>query len=206
MLGLGLLALYEATFDLRWMEACRSLAHDLVRLFRDHEGGGFFQTGDDAERLVVRPKELFDNAVPSGNSTAADLLLRLALLTGDSEYERAGVSALRAARTIMERAPSGAGHALQALDLYLGPSREVAVVGGDVGPLAGEVRRRYLPRTVLAGGRPGDPKAAEVVPLLGGRTEVDGKPAAYVCERFACKRPVTSVEELAALLDAAPEA
>jgi uncharacterized protein YyaL (SSP411 family) len=205
MLGLGLLTLYEATFDLRWIQATRELAHDLLRLFRDTEGGGFFQTGSDAEKLVVRPKELFDNAVPSGNSAAADLLLRLALLTGDAEYERAGVSALRAARTIMERAPSAAGHALQALDLYLGPSMEVAIVGDPTDEptngLAREVWNRYLPRMVMAGGPEGTPKAAELVPLLGGRTELNGTPAAYVCERFACKRPVSDPAELAALLE-----
>ncbi len=204
MLGMGLLTLYEATFDPRWMRAARDLAHDLTRLFRDARGGGFFQTGEDAERLVLRPKELFDNAVPSGNSVAADLLLRLGLLTGDSEYERAGVSALRAARPLMARAPSGAGHALQALDLYLGPAREVAIVGDldrdETRALAAEVWRRFLPRTVLAAGPHGDPGLAELIPLMGGRSELDGLPAAYVCERFACKRPVAAPADLAGLL------
>ena len=204
MLASGLLTLYEATLDLRWMRAARELAHDLVRLFRDAEGGGFFQTGTDQEQLVVRPKELFDNAVPSGNSVAADVLLRLALLSGDAEQERAGVSALRAARPVMERAPSAAGHALTALDLYLGPSREIAVIGDPADDatraLLREAWTRFLPRAVLACAPAGDPSAAETVPLLGGRSEVNGRPAAYVCERFACKRPVTEPAELAALL------
>ena len=116
------LTLYETTFELRWFEEAVTLADELIRLFRDDERGGFFQTGSDAEELVLRPKELYDNATPSGNSVAADVLLRLALFTGDAGYEHAGVSALRLIRDAMAGAPTGFGHALCALDLYVGPS------------------------------------------------------------------------------------
>ena len=132
-----------------------TLADELLRLFRDDERGGFFQTGSDAEPLVVRPKELYDNAVPSGNSVAADVLLRLALLTGDAAYERAGVSALRLVRDAMAGAPTGFGQALCALDLYLGPSHEVAIIGDPSAParvaLVAEVTGAvYRPNVVLA--------------------------------------------------------
>src|SRR5262245_7741565 len=123
------LVLYETTFDLRWFERARALADDLLRLFYDEDRGGFFQTGSDAESLVVRPKDLQDNAVPSGNSLAADVLQRLAHLTGEAVYETAGVGALRLIRDAMAGAPTGFGHALTALDAYLSSVKEVAVVG-----------------------------------------------------------------------------
>jgi uncharacterized protein YyaL (SSP411 family) len=197
LLGLACVALYETTFEDRWFVEATGLADDLIRLFQDREGGGFYQAGSDAEGLVLRPKELFDNAVPSGNSAAAELLLRLSLLTGEGRYERAAESALRAVRDLLSRAPTAFGTALGALDLLVGPSREVAVVGPARDPrteaLLDEIRRRYLPNLVVAWA-PGDGSS---VPLLAGRSLVDGKPAAYVCERFVCRRPVTEVSELA---------
>jgi uncharacterized protein YyaL (SSP411 family) len=197
------LTLHETTLDVRWYREARALAGDLVRLFLDAEQGGFFQIGSDAEALVVRPKELDDNAVPGGNSAAAEVLLRLALIEGDAELERAGVSALRLVRDALARTPSGFGHALCALDLYLSTPREVAVVGEPGDPstraLAERVWASFRPNLVMAAGEPGDP-AAEAIPLLAGRGLVDGRPAAYVCERFACRRPVTDPSELDAEL------
>jgi len=201
----GLLGLGEATLDPGWIAEARALADDMLRLFRDDESGGFFQTGSDAETLVVRPKELFDNAVPSGNSVAADVLQRLALLYGDGELERAGLDALRLVRDLLERSPTGFGHALCALDFYVSPAREVAVVGEPGSKatrrLAEEVWRRFVPGHVMAAGAPGDP-ASEAVPLLAGRPTVDGSPTAYVCERFVCQQPVTQPGELAKQLTA----
>jgi uncharacterized protein YyaL (SSP411 family) len=196
------LTLYETTFEVRWFEEARRLADELIRLFLDDEGRGFFQSGSDAERLVIRPKDPYDNAVPSGNSLAAEVLLRIGLLTGEPEYDRAAESALQSVGVGLAEAPTGFGQALSALDLYLGPSREVAIVG-DPGleatrALVDEVTvRRYLPNVVLAVAGPDDGAAREVVPLLRDRTAIDGRPAAYVCERFACRLPVTDPEELA---------
>jgi uncharacterized protein YyaL (SSP411 family) len=176
----------------------------MIELFADPDRAGFFQVGSDAEQLVVRPKDVFDNAVPSGNSVAAEVLLRLALLTGDAEYERRGTSALRLVRDLASRAPTGFGHALSAIDLYLGPAREVAVVGDlaseQARALVDVVWQRYAPNLVLAASAPGDADAAEVVPLLAGRTSLNGSPAAYVCERFSCQRPTADAAELAASL------
>jgi hypothetical protein len=195
------LTLYETTFDVRWFAESRALADALLALFRHDEGGGFFQTGSDAEALVIRPKELFDNAVPSGNSAAASVLQRLSLLTGEVEYERAGVGALRVVRDLMVKGPHMFGQALSALDLYVGKSREVAIVGDpsaeDTGRLVREVHGRFLPNVVLA---VGSPEANGSVPLLADRLAVDGKATAYVCERFACQMPVTDPEALAAQL------
>ena len=194
------LTLFETTFEPTFFREARTLATEMVRLFADPAGDGFFQTGLDAEALVVRPKELFDNAVPAGNSMAADVLQRVSFFTGDIADEAAGVSALRLVRDLMLRAPSAFGHALGALDLYLSPVREVAVIGDpdreETRRLVGEVHHRYLPNVVLAVGRSGGEAVAEI-PLLAGRVEVDGAPAAYVCERFVCQRPVTEPEALA---------
>ena len=195
------LVLYETTFDLRWFEHARALADDLQRLFLDPERGGFFQTGSDAESLVVRPKDLQDNAVPSGNSLAADVLQRLGHLTGEAEIERAGVDALRLIRDAMAEAPSGFGHALCALDAYLSPVKEVAVVGDPAAEptraLAAEVTtRRFAPNHVLAVAGPQDEAARQAVALLRDRPQLDGAPTAYVCEHFACRLPVTEPADL----------
>ncbi len=202
LLASACLTLFGTTGELRWFREAERLAGDLVRLFFDADRGGFFQTGSDAEPLVIRPKELYDNAVPSGNSAAADVLLRLALLTGDPELERKGLSAIRVVRDVLGTAPTGFGHALCALDLSLGPSLEVAIVGaGDLPAtkaLVDEVlAARFLPNTVLAVGAPDDAEAAEAVPLLRDRAPLDDRPTAYVCQRFACRLPVTRPEELA---------
>jgi uncharacterized protein YyaL (SSP411 family) len=133
-------------------------------------------------------------------------MLRLSRFTGSGEDERIGASALRVARRAMERAPSAVGHALGALDLYLSAPREVAIIGEpmatDTAALVSEVWRRFAPNAVLAAASPGDADAARAVPLLADRAPVDGRATAYVCERFACRLPVTDPAELAAQLDA----
>ncbi|HEX2089495.1 MAG TPA: thioredoxin domain-containing protein [Actinomycetota bacterium] len=203
MLAEACLTLYETTFDARFFTTARSLCDDILAMFRDSERGGFFQTGSDAESLVVRPKELFDNAVPSGNSVAALVLQRMALLTGEDEYERAGVSALRLVRDFAIQSPTGFGYALTALDFYLSPVREVAIVGtpgaDDTERLVNEVHGRFLPNVVLAVAAPGDEGDIE---LLRDRPARDGKATAYVCERFVCQQPVTEPEKLREQLEA----
>jgi uncharacterized protein YyaL (SSP411 family) len=199
------LTLYETTFDLRWFEEARRLADELIRLFEDPADGGFFQTGTDAEAPLTRPKELFDNAVPAGNSVAAETLLRLALLTGEAVYERAGLSALNAVGSVLPRAPSMMGEALGAADLHLAEAKEVAVIGDPAAPetraLLEQVWRPYRPNVVVAAAAPDDDRAVKTIPLLDGRPQVDGRATAYVCERFACRAPVTDPRALAAELD-----
>jgi uncharacterized protein len=208
LLASALLALYARTGDLRWFREATRSAEDLRRLFADPDRGGFFQTGADVDPLVVRPKELYDNAVPSGNSAAADALVRLSLLTGDVELERAGLSSIRLVRDVLGRAPTGFGHALCALDLSIGPSNEVAIVGppddrGTRALVEEVVARRFLPNTVLAVGAPDDREASREVPLLRDRPLVAGSPTAYVCRRFTCKLPVTDPADLARSLEEA---
>ncbi len=202
LLASAMLALFSRTGELRWFREAKRLVDDLVRLFADDERGGFFQSGADVDALVIRPKELYDNAVPSGNSAAADVIQRIALLMGDQELERIGVSGIRLIRDVLGRAPSGFGHALSALDLSLGPTREVAIIGSMDDPaaraLADEVLTvRFLPNTVVAIAAPDDEEAIEAVALLRDRPQVNGSPTAYVCERFACRLPVTQREDLA---------
>ena len=196
------LTLYETTFESRWFEEALRLGDELMSRFHDAANGGFFQTASDAESRVVRPKDLYDNATPGGNGSAAEALLRLSLLTGDRRYDAAAEGALRLVAPAMARAPSGFGTSLCALDLYLGPSREVAIAGDRGDPatwaLADQVTTAaYRPNVVMAVGDAADP-----VPLLRDRTPVDGRPAAYVCERFACRLPVTETEDLRTALDA----
>jgi hypothetical protein len=195
----ALLVLYEATFEERWFVEARALADTIVERFGDPERGGFFSTADDHEALIARRKDLEDAPIPSGGSSAAFGLLRLAALTGEHRYEEQAAGQLALLHEIAARHPTAFGHLLQALDFHLAPRREVALAGdpGGVAELAAVVREASRPHLVLAGG-PGD--GSTQVPLMEQRTPVDGRAAAYVCERFACQRPVTQPEELRALL------
>ena len=190
----ALLTLYESTFDPRWFAAARELADTTIERFADEERGGFFETSSDHERLVARRKDPEDHPIPSGNASAAYGLLRLAALTGEHSYESAAVGVLRLLHPLAPRHPQAFAHLLQALDFHLSPTREVALAGPETAPLEAVVRAEFRPHIVVAGGEP------DGVPLLEGRTDVDGRAAAYVCERFACQRPVTDPEDLASLL------
>ena len=186
----GLYELHIATGEPRWLHETRRLALLAVELFADEERGGFFLTPVDAEQLVVRKKELDDHPTPSGNSMMAYVLLRLARIYGDDEFERRAVSVFRLIHTVFERAPSALGHALCALDLYFSPPKEIAIVGKPNDDVARAALAPFEPNAVVAFG------PAEGVPLLDGKTEVDGRPAVYVCERFACQTPVTDAVSL----------
>jgi uncharacterized protein YyaL (SSP411 family) len=195
----ALIALYEATFEPRWFHAARATADTMIDRFADPHAGGFFQTSNDHEQLVARRKELDDNPIPSGASSAALGLLRLAALTGQARYERHAIDVLLLAGTLAQRYPQGFGHLLQALDLHHARVREIALVGEDTRALAHVVRREFRPHVVLAGGDAGD---AHGIALLEGRGLLDGEPAAYVCEHFSCRQPVSDPADLAALLSA----
>jgi uncharacterized protein YyaL (SSP411 family) len=181
----GLYELHVATGDLRWLEESNRLARLAVELFADDERGGFFMTAHDAERLVARKKDLDDNPVPSGNSMLAFVLLRLARIYGDDELEHRAAGVLRLLHANLSRIPSAFGWALCALDLYLAPPRELAIVGSPGDEIARAALTPFDPNAVVVFG-PGDG-----VPLLAGKTQVDGRPTLYVCERFACRAPVT---------------
>jgi uncharacterized protein YyaL (SSP411 family) len=186
----GLYELHVATGEPRWLEEANRLARLAVELFADEERGGFFLSAADAEKLVARKKDFDDHPTPSGNSMLAYVLLRLARIYADDELERSAVGVFRLVHRGLTRAPSAFGHALCALDLHLSPPRELAILGPVTSPVARAALEPFDPNAVVAVG-PGDG-----VPLLEGKTLVGGKPAVYVCERFACRRPVTDPEEL----------
>jgi uncharacterized protein len=204
MVADGLLALYEATFDRAWLDAARRLADRMLELFWDSQAEGFFDTGVDHEALIVRPRNLFDSAVPCGSSVAAEVLLRLAVLTGEALYERRAAETLRTVAPLMARHPSGFGRFLGALDFHLGPPVEIALVWprdsspAEREPLLREVFGRYLPNRALAGAPEGEDGR---LPLLAGKTARAGRPTVYVCERYACQAPTTDPAELGTQLE-----
>jgi uncharacterized protein len=188
----GLLELALATGEPEWLPPARRLADEALCRFADAEHGGFYQSAADAERLVARHKELDDNPTPSGNSLLCHCLVRLARIYADPELEARAEATLRLAVDGMRNAPHGFGQMLSALDLYLSAPREVAVVGPTADPgtqaLAAAVREGFHPTVVYAFG---DGQDDGGIPLLEGRTPVAGAPAAYICERFACRAPLT---------------
>jgi uncharacterized protein len=215
LVAAALLELYEATFERRWLDEARRLADEILRLFWEDAVEGFFDTGTDHERLVVRPRNLFDNAVPCGSSVAIETLFRLAVFTGDRRYESRALAALRPMAALMSRHAAGFGRFLCALDFHLGPVTEVALmeparaVGDAAGadraanPLADVVFGRYRPNRVVAGAMAGDASAVVGIPLLEHREPVEGKPTAFVCRNYVCQLPVTDPGALARQLDQA---
>jgi len=189
----GLYELHVATGELRWLREANRLARLAVELFADEERGGFFLSPADGEQLVARKKEFDDHPTPSGNSMLALVLLRVGRIWGDDELEREAAGVFRLIRDAIPRAPSAFGHALTALDLYLAAPRELAVIGRPGDEIAKAAVAGFDPDAVVAFG------PADDVPLLAGKDFVDGRPALYVCERFACLAPVTEPAELAAL-------
>jgi uncharacterized protein YyaL (SSP411 family) len=186
----GLVELYTATGELRFLEEARRLALLAVERFEDPLHGGFF-VASEKSGLVARRKELDDNPTPSGNAMLATVLLRLARLYGDDELERKAVGVLRLAHSLLARAPAAVGQLLCALDFHLAPAREIAVIG-ESAELRAAVLAGFEPNTVFAFASSADDPAAAAIPLLQGKDLVDGRPTVYVCERFACQAPVTS--------------
>jgi uncharacterized protein YyaL (SSP411 family) len=219
----GLIAVYQASFEPRYLREAISLADEMIDLFWEETSQGFFDTGKDHEALITRPRQLFDNAVPSGTSVATDVLLRLAVLTGNVEYERRASAVLRSMAPFLQQAATSFGNLLCALDFYLSRAQELAVVwpsSSPVRPKPGEgemsaaptvpeaarpllevVRGRYLPHLLLVGGP--ENAADPPTPLLADRPAQDGLATAYLCERFVCQAPTTDPEELSQQIEAA---
>ena len=187
----GLLELHVATGDARWLLEARRLAELALRLFADEENGGFFLAPHDGERLATRAKDLDDDPTPSGSSMLASVLVRLGRIWGDDALVERGAESLRLLAPAMERVPRAFSWSLCTLDLHLAAPRELAVVGDVRSDVARAALAPFQPRTVVAVG------PSEEVPLLAGKGLVDGRPAVYVCERFACRAPATTPEELA---------
>jgi uncharacterized protein YyaL (SSP411 family) len=202
----ALVDLYEATFEARWVREATTLGDEMIRRFWDAGGGALLRTRAEADDVLVRLRGVHDGALPSGNSVAARALLRLAHLTGRSDFAETADALLHAAQPEAERVPTAMAAYFLALDFHLGPVHEVAIVGpagrADTETLLSTARQGFQPRTILAWADPAwSAKTAEDVPLLAGRGLVEGKAAAYVCANFACRHPVTSPDALATELE-----
>jgi uncharacterized protein len=181
----ALFALYELTFDFKWLDSAVRISDRMIEQFWDKDGGFYF-TGRDHESLLTRTKDFFDNATPSGNSVAADVLLKLSAVLDRQDYREKAESIFLTSAGLLKQYASGFGRMLAAYDFYVGPSKEVALIG-SAEPFLSILRKRYTPRLVVAGG------SDDRVALLRNRPMVNGQPTAYICENFTCKQPVTDV-------------
>ena len=194
------LSLFEATHERRWLTEATWAADEAIRLFLDEETGGFFTTGSDGEQLVVRPKDLFDNAVPSPNSVLALELQRLALFTGIADYEKHALNAMRVVHDVIIQSPQAFGHALRAIDFYLASPPEIVIVGdtdrSDGEDLLALLRETYFPNKVLIVAENPSLADAQTIPLLRDRQLIEGRTTAYVCYHGTCQLPVTTKDDL----------
>jgi uncharacterized protein YyaL (SSP411 family) len=201
MVADGLVGLYEATFETRWLAEADNLCDAMNELFWDEGRRAFYDTPADHEELVTRPRDVYDNATPSGNSVAVEVMLRLALLLDRNDYRERAEEVLEEMAGGMEKIPSAFGRLLAALDFATSGTREVAIIGDPEAPdtkaLIETVYARYLPNKVVAGRREDDAESAGLIPLLAERPKREDKATAYVCEGYACKAPTTDPEELA---------
>jgi uncharacterized protein YyaL (SSP411 family) len=201
MVADGLVALYEATFETRWLVEADALCDAVSELFWDEEKRAFYDTPADHEELVTRPRDVYDNAAPSGTSVATEVLLKLALLLDRNDYRQRAEDILEELSGGMEKIPGAFGRLLCALDFSTSEPREVAIVGNPDAPdtkaLIAKVYEGYLPNKVVAGRDPDDDEAAGLIPLLAERPARDGRATAYVCVQYACQTPTAEPEELA---------
>ncbi|MGD9720398.1 MAG: thioredoxin domain-containing protein [Pirellulales bacterium] len=195
-LAAALVALYEQDFDERWIDEALALAQTMLAHFEDRESGGFFYTAADHEALLTRPKDLYDNAVPSGNSMAALALVRLGKLTGRADLLSAAERTFAAAAVVMQQAPRAVGQMLLALDLYWGPTKEIVLLGdalsGDTADVLVALRGRFAPNKLVACRAPdhAEWRSDALEPLFAGKEPSGPEPALYVCEQFTCQAPV----------------
>jgi uncharacterized protein YyaL (SSP411 family) len=205
LLAEGLILLYEATFQARWLNLADKLVATMISQFWDESQGCFYDTGDKHENLISRPKYIYDNALPSGSAAAVNVLLRMARFADNNEHERIAAAAIRPVQQFISKYPSGFGQWLCALDFYLSRPKEIAIIGQpdeeSTKALMEVINRRYLPNKVLAGKIPNHDTDIADIPLLRDRGTVNNKPTVYVCEGNICQSPVTEPEALAALLD-----
>ncbi len=206
----GLIELYEATFDLKHLEMAENLNKEMLALFLDEKGGGLFFTGHDGEKLLLRRKEIYDGAVPSGNSVAAHNFLRLARLLGSTDLEKQADNLIASVSGEVQRVPSGYGQFLSSLDFSLGPSREIVIVGprgrSDTDAMLQAVSNQFLPRQVVLFHPHGEDKAVKRLPEYARSQKMVGdKATAYVCQNFACDLPVNDVLALVTKLQNTPK-
>jgi uncharacterized protein YyaL (SSP411 family) len=202
----GLIELYEATFDTHYLKTALDLNGEMLRQFWDEKVGGFFFTPDDGETLIVRKKEIYDGAIPSGNAVAMLNLLRLSRLTADSSLEEHAVKVGRAFSKAVKQFPSGYTQFLSAVDFALGPSYEVVIAGkseaNDTKQMLRALRSAFIPNKVTLF-RPAEIESPEIdalAPFVKYQGSLDGKATAYVCLNFACKLPTTEPDKMLELI------
>ncbi len=199
----GLLNLYEATFDQRWLDAALTLTEASIEHYYDDKGGAFFFTASDGEKLIARSKQPQDGAIPGANSVHAMNLLRLAVLLDRKDLRAKAESIFRAFAPLVANSPGASERLLCAVDFYHDRIKEIAIVGdaddADMKSLIRTVYDRYLPNKVVVGRAEGG--AESIIPLLRGKTKRNGKATAYVCEQYRCKLPVNTSKDLAKQLD-----
>jgi uncharacterized protein YyaL (SSP411 family) len=201
---MALIDLYEATFKISYFEEALRLNSEMVRLFGDEEGGGFFDSGKDGEALIVKTKEIYDGAIPSGNSIALLNLLRIAELTGDKEIRALAEKTVTSLFPLLIQSPTAYPQLLCGLDFFLDTPKEIVLVGrhngSDTRALLQGIHQHFIPNKVIALAKPGDRKVPKLIPMVEGRTLLDGKATVYVCENYACKLPTTEVKVMEDLL------
>ena len=196
----ALVTLYEASFAERHIDRAVQLAEMMLEFFHDRDQGGFFFTASDHEELIARQKDYQDNAVPSGGSMAALALLRLAKLTGRSDFAEAAEETLQSAAGLMQQSAMATGQMRIALDFYLGPTPELVLTGSDevMAPVLRDLRHRYLPNHVVARRTQAeDERSPHLAALFAGRESDDDEPTLYVCENFTCREPIQGVDAIA---------
>jgi hypothetical protein len=200
----GLLALYETTFELRWFTQARALTETMIEQFYDAAQGGFYFTSNDHETLITRTKDLMDNATPSGNSVATDVLLRLSLLTGEERYQQIADRTLQMLQDSILQYPTAFGRLLCALDFRLSSPHEIAIIGerdaDETKALLAALTTNYLPNKIVACAAPHDEQAAQAIKLLAARPQIGNRATAYVCHQYRCEAPVTDPAALLAQL------
>jgi len=202
----ALLDLYQATFDAKWLVEARKLAEQMIELFSDESGNAFYQTGKDAERLIVRNKPAYDGAVPSGNSVAALALSKLGQLTMAESFTERAERILDAFSAQLTQSPISLSAMLSALDFHIGPAQEIVIAGdrsrAETNEMLKLVRSRFLPNAVILLHETGDAgkDIEKVVPFIEAQTQIEGKVTAYVCENYVCKLPVNEAKALEKIL------
>ncbi len=202
----GLVTLYETTGETRWLDEAVTLTDRMIDEFWDKTNGGFYFTGNSHEELIVRSKDYFDNATPSGNSVAAIVLQRLAILTENEEYRNLAIAVLNQIADSARKYPSGFGYALSAVDFLLATPKEIAVIARDQGSLnlfLSDIWGKYLPNKVIAA-QVNEQKTGGNIALLRNRGMIDDKTTAYVCEHYVCKEPVVDLDGLRRQLASLP--
>ena len=202
----ALLYLYEATFDVKWLIEAKALSNQMIELFADREKGGFFLTGKDGEKLIARTKPGSDGAIPSGNSVAALVLLKLGRLTMEEHFTEQGGKILEAFSQQLQRSPAYSSAMLRALDFRLGPTQEIVIAGKadlqDVENMLKLIRGKFLPNSVVLLHEPDKTNSAlyNTVPFIKNQTTIDRKATAHVCEDYVCNKPVNNIEEFEKLI------